>query len=480
MKRGLKISLILGIIVFCLLVTALLLLLPGKFLNGYYLSYKVNEDKTTCTVTKCIPLGAKEIKVPKKLGRYEVSGIGAYAFANRAKLTAVSLPNSISEIGMGAFYECSGLTAVTLPESITSIDSYAFYNCKGLTSIALCENLVDIGARVFEGCTGVTEATVPTSAIQALPAESITTVTVNGGTGIADFAFRDFKNLKSITISPNVTTVSTRAFIGCGSITSATAPAEVISVIPKGRLMRVVINGGTQIAAKAFAHCNALASITLPPSLEGIGNMAFEGCYHLVEICNLSDLKITPGSLDNGGIGRYAMSVVTSTEEKSKVWADENGYLFYEDGDVCLLLGCMEERAELTLPQSCHGKSYAIWEYAFYIHTNITAITIPEGVVEIGAYAFAHCRSLKSVTFPESLAHIGKHAFYECENLEEVSLGKNLVSIGAFAFDECYDLVRVSFRGTRKAWEQVAQGDFWITYTSATEILCTDGKIALQ
>lgn len=480
MKKGLKITLILCLILFCVLTASVFLMLRGKFFDGYYLFYEMNHDQESCTITKCISFGAKEIVVPDTIGQYPVTKIGDYAFANCKKLTSVSLPYGIVSIGMGAFYECEHLTNINIPQSVTVIDSYAFYNCKSLTSISLSENVAKVGTRVFEGCTKMTSATIPTLAIDALPAENITHITVNGGTAIGNYAFQNFQNLTSITLSPSIEKIGIGAFAGCNNITFAAAHAEVISSIPKNKLTHIVINGGTCIKEKSLQYCSYLTCITLPQSITSIGDFAFLGCQRLVEIYNLSPLEITKGSPENGGIGRYALQIYTSTEETSKTWIDQNEFLFYEDTDGCYLLGYMGTETELTLPSSCHGKEYFIRESAFYVDSGITAITIPDGVLKIEKYAFAHCTGLTSITIPDSLVAIGDYAFFECDALTHVSLGKNIAAIGAFAFDECYNLESISFKGTVAEWKQVHQGDYWIDYTPAKELVCLDGIIPLK
>jgi hypothetical protein len=111
---------------------------------------------------------------------------------------------------------------------------------------------------------------------------------------------------------------------------------------------------------------------------------------------------------------------------------------------------------------------------------DITAMTIPEGVVGIASRAFLHCADITEITFPDSLTFIGEGAFYECDKLEKVSLGKGLASIGSLAFDECYQLTQIYFRGTCEEWQQVATGLHWAYYTSAQEVVCTDGAIDLN
>lgn len=64
------------------------------------------------------------------------------------------------------------------------------------------------------------------------------------------------------------------------------------------------------------------------------------------------------------------------------------------------------------IPQSC----FSNWAL-------LKRITLPEGVVAIGANAFWGCRSLKSLNIPTTLTSVGLRAFHECKSLTEVSVG---------------------------------------------------------
>jgi hypothetical protein len=482
-KKGLKIVLIAVFVLFFLAISLIVLkpfLSRGKLFAGYYLTYQVNEDSKTCTVTKHISLGEKDVVIPEQIGRYRVTAIGEYAFANRQKLKSISLPSSITTIGMGAFYECSGLAEINIPKSITSIGSYAFYGCSALKSITLPETIQAIGAGVLEGCSTLTEANVPASAIYSLPADNITSVVINSGTSIGTNAFQNFEKLKNIIIAPTVQTVGTGLFQKCKNITYATVPTCVLTELPKDALTHVVINGGTHIPEKAFLYAPNLTSVTVSHSVESIGKMAFSGCYKLVEVYNLSSIDIKKGDTGNGGIGRYALNIYTSTQEKSKTWTDENGYLFFEDGETCYLLGFIGKDKNLVLPQNCHGKPYLVHQYAFYNDAELATVTIPEGVLGVDAYAFYHCASLTSVFLPDGLVTIGEYAFADCENLKEISFAKETTMIGAFAFEDCDHLMSVHFRGTTEEWKSVTQGYNWMYYAPAKEVVCSDGTIPLK
>ena len=75
-----------------------------------------------------------------------------------------------------------------------------------------------------------------------------------------------------------------------------------------------------------------------------------------------------------------------------------------------------------------------IGQKAFAECSNLTAITIPEGVTSIGDSAFSSCFGLKSVTLPDSVTHIGAWAFLHCNSLKTLTIPAGVTSIGANAF----------------------------------------------
>ena len=58
-----------------------------------------------------------------------------------------------------------------------------------------------------------------------------------------------------------------------------------------------------------------------------------------------------------------------------------------------------------------------------YKYSNLTSVTIPEGVTSIGQYTFSGCSSLTSVTFPASVTSIGNNAFNDCTALKDIYYG---------------------------------------------------------
>ena len=65
-----------------------------------------------------------------------------------------------------------------------------------------------------------------------------------------------------------------------------------------------------------------------------------------------------------------------------------------------------------------------------------THFTVPETVKEIEPYAFNNCANLESVTVSEGVKSIGESAFYGCTSLVDIELPDSLREIGVFAFEE--------------------------------------------
>ena len=213
--------------------------------------------------------------------------IDSYAFYGCRRLTSLTLPAGITGIGYQAFWYCSGLTSLTLPAGIGWIGDNAFNGCSGLkevrfcindnldtyltkghpfigvncdikyyindkeiTSIEIPSNVTTLGNYVFQGCSGLTSLTLP-----------------DGITSIGSNAFRGCSGLTSLTLPDGITSIGHDAFYGCSGLTSLTLP-----------------DGITSIGSNAFQGCSGLTSLILPAGITEIGGSAFKGCSGLTSI----------------------------------------------------------------------------------------------------------------------------------------------------------------------------------------------------
>jgi hypothetical protein len=191
----------------------------------------------------------KNIIVPSKIGRWQVSVIGKNAFYMK-HMTNITIPNSVISIEDSAFYE-NDLTSITIPGSVVYIGPDAF-NFNALTSITIPGSVVYIGPKAF-GNNALTRVTLLEGLAfidsEAFYFNKLTSITIpNSVTSIGDYAFHH-NILTSITISNSVTSIGRVAF-GANKLTSITIPNSV-----------------TSMGDYAFSG-NPLVSITIPGNLD--------------------------------------------------------------------------------------------------------------------------------------------------------------------------------------------------------------------
>ena len=271
-------------------------------------------------------------------------------------------------------------------------------------------------------------------------------------TSIGDYAFFDCTGLTSITIPNSVTSIGDCAFEDCTGLTSITVADGnttyhavgncVIETASKTLILgcknSVIPTDGsvTSIGNYAFYYCTSLTSITIPNSVTSIGKDAFYGCTGLTSIS-------IPNSVTS--IGRSAF------------------------------FGCAG-LTSISIPNSVTS----IGDDAFRGCTGLTSITIPNSVTSIGYYTFDGCTGLTSISIPNSVTSIGSSTFQGCTGLTSISIPNSVTSIGSYAFRGCTGLTSIIFAGTVEQWNAIAFEDYWNSNVPATEVVCSNGVVALN
>ena len=80
--------------------------------------------------------------------------------------------------------------------------------------------------------------------------------------------------------------------------------------------------------------------------------------------------------------------------------------------------------------------------------TNLTGVTIPNSVKNLGGDAFAGCSSLANVTIGTNITSIGYGTFSYCSSLTSVTIPSSVTNITSFAFDNCARLISVTIDNT--------------------------------
>ena len=85
----------------------------------------------------------------------------------------------------------------------------------------------------------------------------------------------------------------------------------------------------------------------------------------------------------------------------------------------------------------------AIERNAFKDCTNLTGVTIPDTITDIGYMAFGNCTGLKNVSLGNGVTVIGMDAFYNCSSLTEITIPASVTIVGTAAFVKCDSLTSI-------------------------------------
>ena len=100
---------------------------------------------------------------------------------------------------------------------------------------------------------------------------------------------------------------------------------------------------------------------------------------------------------------------------------------------------------DIVIPSEyCGKKVRGISNKAFSDCTEITSVTIPDGVTNIDDGAFANCSNLVSVSIPESVGYIGNRAFAYCVSLASITIPEKITCIDEASFSSCSSLTSIT------------------------------------
>ena len=101
----------------------------------------------------------------------------------------------------------------------------------------------------------------------------------------------------------------------------------------------------------------------------------------------------------------------------------------------------------LNVPPTVDGKTVVSLGYKAFAKANeITEITIPNSVKEIGGYSFDGCTSLANINFGTGVERLGIDAFKDCTSLTSLTIPKSLIkSCGNSPFEGCKNITSVTF-----------------------------------
>ena len=382
-----------------------------------------------------------------ELGAYE---IGASAFANQTGITSVYIPASVVTINKSAFEGCTNLEKVTIQASsaLESIAGKAFAGCTNLASINLeaTSHLTHLGAAAFQNCTKL--KTVDLSRNENLQVLG-TNLGISSGSGGAGFLFQNDRALETVKLPKSITTLGTSGFENTAITSLDLSQMTDLTSIGGG----LAINWNSS-AVNTFKNCKSLTTVRLPASVGAIGANAFEGCSALESI-NLDNVAVFGKQAFSGcGLKTLTLPVIKVTGYSSTSSAYTN-----------------------------------MGENVFEKNTQLTQLTIPEGVNALYKNAFSGCTALQQVTFPESFrmtdvvtttnAYTGYSGMFSgCTSLKKVTFNApELAAIPSDMFSGCESLATVDLNDVHAIKSNAFKGTALTSFTIGASTETVDASV---
>ncbi|MBR5846586.1 MAG: leucine-rich repeat protein [Bacteroidaceae bacterium] len=345
------------------------------------------------------------------------------------------VPDDVTSIADKAFYKREGLKEITLSSRLTSIGNQAFYNCEGLKEITLPSEVTFIGNNAFYGCNGLIKivseieepraitaftSTVKKNAILVVPQESKSKYeTLSGWSDFLIYGDEEAAYLKKYTDNQGVSyKLEEDDSVYFYSVSGYDAESLLPDVsIPEN------IQGCVVRKIYAFNGAEKLRSVTLPTTLNYIGNKAFQDCSNLKRVYSLLEKPIAISSSATFPWSNAVLIVPRGALTDYKNASYWKSAIIFEEGDTIYeKIYTDAQGVKYTLNEGNDGFYYSVTGNSGQLPMEVVIPTNIEGcpVTAIASSAFKNCAELEKVVLPESLTSLYVNAFIGCTSLKEI------------------------------------------------------------
>ena len=328
----------------------------------------------------------------------------------------LTIPSNVTKIGYGAFSNVEGLKTIIIPGTCKIIGEKAFANNQTLEKVIIQDGVEIIDKQAFFKC----------------------------------------DNLTTVEMADSVTKIGNEVFYYSGKLNNINLPKKLNSIgmyaFHKTAIEEIEIPEGiTEIAENTFSKCEKLQRVIFQKSLEKIANNAFSSCVSLTNIeiheSNRS-FKFKDGILMNAEENEMLIILPSAIKGDTFVVPDKvvklnsNQLEIYPQIKTITIPKSVTEIApefinkNITKVNISENEKYETYKNGIYEKVNgirekivryygtEEVVEIEEGIKIIGSNCFRD-KNITNITLPESLEEIGGTAF-GITRLERLSLGKNI------------------------------------------------------
>lgn len=416
-------------------------------------------------------VGIKHLTLPEK-----VSSVGIKIFA-KTDIETTDIPENFT-LGSEMFTECQKLHSINLLGSHITIPERCFCNCINLTEIDITKTAL-IKDEAFRGCQNLSVSTIPADtlvSVSAFEETGVTDVIIEDISKVCNRVFADCNSLKKLTINvadgptsvpsalvkgcknlqtvvftgrtKNLTVIEAAAFKETKNLNTVSLPDTIKTISKEAFYDSGIENihlpeGLKQVGTMAFAR-SGLKDIIIPNKIKKLGEYAFHNCEELTEVTLPESVTKIPS-----GIFEDCCSLKTVNAPNVNTVCD---HAFYNCKNL--------ETFDFSKLQSLDLMAFA--------YTGIHEAVFSDKFSQLGISAFHHCKNLQTVDMKTcKIQEIPYQCFCFCKGLKDVQLPQDVT-----AFDNsCFLRARLN-KLTINAGTYVGNNAFSKSFIS--ELIFTD------
>lgn len=235
-----------------------------------------------------------------------------------------------------------------------------------------------------------------------------------------------------------LTNAGTLTVSGTGAMTDYDSEASCPWNAHMDKIMKIVVEDGvTSIGNYAFKKSSAY-SISIPASVTRIGDSAFFET-------NIASIFLPKGVTHIGTSAFYGSQSLTTVNLPASI-------TFLGSG---AFTGCPKLRSVIFISGS---QKLTMEDSVFTSCWELTNVTLPQNLENIGANTFMSCTSLPGLTIPSGVSRIENTAFSSCTNLAYLTIPATVTEqIGSGAFAACLNLKDIYYGGTEAQWNAISR-----------------------
>ncbi len=402
-------------------------------------------DGADIRIKGCQP-AVSVLHIPEAIEGHSVVELVSGSCAGLESVREVTVPDTVVAIGDCAFRGCVDLERVVLPAFISEYHADWFQNCKSLSHLTLPGALEVLTPRIFdqgslktliigEGTRDVRPGTFINSELESVQVSESNQFMTSDGRALYS---KDWTIMAALAVPTGEYAVHEGCKVLGKKAMSGFANLALVSLPDSLEV----------IGEFAFAH-TAVTSFSAPPRLRALLEKVFYGCPHLTQVFLNEGLEILgEAAFEDSGISQLHVPATVreigpriadgtrvcfrgdeltfSLEKGGSLFFDGQGGLYRESEQGLRFVRLMDAQAE---EYSVLEGTIEIERQAFESARYLVTVHLPEGLKKIDGAAFRGCKRLTRVNVPPSVTWIGGDAFLDT-SIEEVTLPGQLVHLG--------------------------------------------------